>query len=116
MSDTTNPIIIEKQDNAFIARVQIKLLDEKDLKLLGQLVDQASQDAVAALVVIDLSAVQMLPSLGLGALVQMASKCRARQQKLKLAAASPQLRQVFSITKLDRVLELTPTVEAALEG
>jgi anti-anti-sigma factor len=65
--------------------------------------------------VLDLEKVQLLPSLALGLLVQISHKCKARQQKLKLAAIQPAVRQVFAITRLDRVFEFAATVEAAIE-
>ena len=110
------PLIVEKTANATIARVQVKLLDEAELKMLGKLIDDAAAGGDSNLIVIDLAKVQMLPSLGLGVLVQISQKCRARSQKLRLAALTPQIRQVFAITKLDRVLEITDTVEHALEA
>jgi anti-sigma B factor antagonist len=67
------------------------------------------------MVVIDLSRVQILPSLGLGALVQISNKCKARGQPLKLAAVQPGIRKVFAITRLDRILDLVDSVEAALQ-
>jgi len=47
--------------------------------------------------------------------VQLSNKCRARQQRLKLAAVQPQVRQTMSITKLDRILDLVDSVESATE-
>jgi hypothetical protein len=43
MSDTpaSTPVVIDKADNAIIARVHVKMLDEKELKLLSQLIDQS---------------------------------------------------------------------------
>jgi anti-anti-sigma factor len=116
MSDTPAPppVVIEKVPSALIARVHVKLLDDKDLKLLSQLIDESAGEPGISLVVVDLSRVQILPSLGLGALVQISNKCKARDQSLKLAAAQPSIRKVFSITRLDRILDLVDSVEAAL--
>jgi anti-anti-sigma factor len=115
MSETSGPtaVTIEKTANAIIARIQVKMLGDNDLKLLSRLIDESSAEPGINIVVIDLSRVQMLPSLGLGTLVQISNKCKVRQQRMKLAALSPQIRQVFTITRLDRVLELIDTVEAA---
>jgi anti-sigma B factor antagonist len=117
MSDTPAPasVVVEKLANATIVRLNSKMVEEKDLKLLSQFVDEAANAPGINVVVVDLSRVQMLPSLGLGTLVQISNKCRARQQRLKLAAVTPQVRQVLSITKLDRVLELSDSVEGAME-
>jgi anti-anti-sigma factor len=117
MSDTpgSTPVTIETSGNAVIARVQVKMLDESDLKLLSQLIDQSAGEGAVTIVVLDMSRVQIVPSLGLGVLIRMSTKCKSRQQRLKLAAVTPSVRQVLSITRLDRVLEMTETVEAALE-
>ena len=64
--------------------------------------------------VVDLARVQLVPSLGLGLLLRMSQKCEARKQALTLAAPSPSVRKMISITKLDRVLKMSDTVDAAL--
>ena len=110
------PILVETQGDALIARLQVKMVDDAALKSLAQAVDeQAGGDRSAiSTIVLDLSRVQLLPSLALGLLVQLGNKCRSRQQKLKLAGVTPQVRQVFAITRLDRIFDFAPTVEAAL--
>jgi len=110
------PFTIEKRDVAVIARPQMNMMDEDQLKTLIGLIDQASGPGSGiSLVILDLSRIRMLPSLTLGLLVQLSKKCKSRQQKLKLAALHPQVRQVFSITRLDRVFDLSPSVESALK-
>jgi anti-anti-sigma factor len=122
MSETPNPTpaptpaaTIERIGAAVVAHANLKMLDDNELKQLGQMVDQAAGAAGVTVVVLDLARVQILPSLGLGALIQMSNKCKARQQRFKLAAVTHGVRQVLSITRLDRVLDLSDTVEAAVE-
>ena len=115
-SPATNPVPVETRGEAVIARPQSKMMDDVLLKALGQAVDEAAgASSGISLVVIDLSRAQIIPSLALGLLVQMSTKCKSRQQKLKLAAVQPTVRQVFAITRLDRIFDFAPTVEAALE-
>jgi len=112
-----NPSLpVEMNGDALIARLQVKLADETALKSLAQAIDEKAADENSGVrtIVLDLSRVQLLPSLALGLLVQMSNKCRSRQQKLKLAGVTPQVRQVFAITRLDRIFDFVPTVEAAL--
>ena len=107
---------IEKNGQAMIARMPMKLLDDEALKTVGRMIDEAAAaDAKISLVVLDLSQVSFIPSMGLGLLVQMASKCKSRQQMLKLAGAQPNLRQVFSITRLDRLFQFADSVESAMK-
>jgi anti-sigma B factor antagonist len=106
----------ETRDSTLIVRPQAKMLDDQQLKSLLTEIDQlAGSTSGISIVVLDLEKVQLLPSLALGLLVQISHKCKARQQKLKLAAIQPAVRQVFAITRLDRVFEFAATVEAAIE-
>ena len=96
--------------------VTIETRGPDEMKAMSQLVDKAaSAEPGITLVVLDLSPVRIVPSLALGLLVQVSQKCRARQQRLKLAGLQPQVRQIFSITRLDRLFEFVDSVEAALE-
>ena len=119
MSDATpappDPVTVETSGNAVVVRVNMKLLDDANLKRMNQLIDEAATKPGVTAVVLDMSRVQIVPSLGLGALVQLSNKCKAREQRLKLAAVQPQVRQTISITKLDRVLDLVDSVEAGVE-
>jgi anti-sigma B factor antagonist/stage II sporulation protein AA (anti-sigma F factor antagonist) len=107
----------EIKGTALVVTPQAKLMDDEQLKALSAAIDKGagSSSSGISLVVIDLAKVQLLPSLALGLLVQVSSKCKARQQKLKLAAVQPVVRQVFAITRLDRVFEFSPSVDAAIE-
>ena len=108
------PVPVHVTDRAIIARPQVKLMDDDVLKALSQGVDKAAAAHPAVpLVILDLSRVALLPSMALGLLVHMTTRCRARQQKLKLAGIQPQLRRVFEITKLDRVFQLADDGAAA---
>jgi anti-sigma B factor antagonist len=118
MAEARSPspeITATKQGNALVVKIGVKLLDDKSLKLMTQTIDQAAADTELAVIVLDLSRVELLPSLGLGTLIQLQAKCKARNQSLKLAAVHPQVRQVFSITKLNRVLDLVDSVESAVQ-
>ena len=107
---------IERLGGAIVARPQVKMLDPIALRALDRAIDQASEsEPRAALVIVDLSRVAIIPSLSLGPLMQIASDCARRGQKLKLAAAQPQVRNVFKITRMDEVFQFADTVESALE-
>ena len=116
MSDTppAAPFTVEVTDRAIIARLQAKLMDDAVMRDLSQGVDEAAAAHPAVpLVVLDLSRVVLLPSIALGLLVQMETRCRERKQTLKLAGVQPPLRKVFAITMLDRKFQLADDVEAA---
>ena len=104
-----------KVNDAIIAHVAIKFVEEKYVQELSQRIDRAAADPAITRVVVDLSKIQILPSMALGTLVQISKNCAARSQTLKLAAASPNLRQVFAIARLDRLFTLIDSVESALK-
>ena len=116
-SNPSTGVSLERTGDTAVARLPVKLLDDKPLRVLGQMLDRAAADGGPAggpkAVVLDMSRVQIIPSIGLGALVQLHNECKARQQKLKLAAVLPQVRQILGLTRLDRVFELSDSVEAA---
>ena len=66
-------------------------------------------------VILDLGNVEFLDSSGLGAVVG-SMKQLGRQRKLDLAALTPTVEKVFRITRMDRVFQIFPTTDAALEG
>jgi anti-sigma B factor antagonist len=95
----------------------MKMMDDHALKMLIRLVDEvAAPEAGIRLVVVDLSRVAILPSLALGLLVQISNMCKAREQRLKLVGLQPQIRQVFSITRLDGVFQFADSVEDAIKA
>ncbi len=112
----TQPGILEKRDTAAIVRPQVKMMDDDQLKTLIRLIDEnAGADSGIKLVIIDLSRITILPSLALGLMVQISRNCKARDQKLKLAALQPHIRKVFAVTRLDRVFQFADSVAAAME-
>ncbi|MDZ7679423.1 MAG: STAS domain-containing protein [Acidimicrobiales bacterium] len=65
--------------------------------------------------VIDLTRVDFIDSFGLGVLVGALKRVRGAGGHLGLVITEPRVRKVFEVTGLDRVFELTETVDAALE-
>lgn len=70
----------------------------------------------ARTVVVDLTDVGFMDSSGLGALVVAYKELRERDGWLGLAGVRPPVRKVFSITSVDRVIELFDTVQDAEEA
>lgn len=110
-----DPVTVESIDNAVIARLKVKLLDDQTLRRMDAMVDKAACGRPGVnVIVLDLSHVQIVPSLGLGAILQLTKKYQERNQKVKLVAVQPQVKTTMAITKLDRILDLEETVEAAI--
>ncbi|WP_406110261.1 STAS domain-containing protein [Streptomyces sp. NBC_01003] len=65
--------------------------------------------------IVDLRGVPYIDSTGLGVLVSIAKRIRTHVGDLKLVITNPDILQIFRITGLHRVLQISDSVEAAME-
>jgi anti-sigma B factor antagonist len=66
--------------------------------------------------VLDLEAVDLLDSTGLGVIVGVLKRARTAGGDVRLVATRPGIRKVFEITALDRTMPLAESAEAAVHG
>ncbi len=114
MSDLPAPIVIETREGAVIVHVNLKMFEDMQVGAMNELIDQAAEKPGVSVVVLDMSRVQFIPSIGIGALIQLSKKCKSRQQKLKIAAVRPLVVEALSIAKLNHVLDMVDTVDAGI--
>ena len=91
------------------AEVDIANADQVRQDLLAYV----AQDA-AALVIADMSTTTFCDSAGITALVRAARKANATGTALRVAASAPAVTRVLAITGVDRVIEIYPSVAAAM--
>jgi anti-sigma B factor antagonist len=65
-------------------------------------------------VVVDLTGTEVLDSTGLGALMAAYKRLRARGGEMRLVITTPRIRKVFEITRLDLVLSIFESIDAAV--
>lgn len=91
-----------------------KILDEANIKEIGDailgLVDSSEQPKI----LIDFASVDHLSSAALGMLININSKVKAKNGYLRLANIKPTIREVFVITKLDKLFKILGSREEAL--
>jgi anti-anti-sigma factor len=63
--------------------------------------------------ILDMTACTSMDSRGLGLIATHLARCQKRRVRLVVAGASPRVRQVFHITKMDSVIPLASTVTEA---
>jgi len=91
---------------------------EADLHVASELrdrINEAIADGANALV-LDLSETTFVDSMTLGVLLGAMKRLRARGGQLQLVVTRPDLRRIFEITLLDRVLPLHATRDEALDA
>jgi anti-anti-sigma factor len=65
--------------------------------------------------VFDFAGVEYISSVGLRVLLIAAKQSRARNARIAVAALQPVVKEIFDIARFNHVLEIFPTVRAALE-
>lgn len=73
-------------------------------------------DHPALLLVIDLLHVRHFGSAGLNAVLECHEHAESAGAAVRIAAPNPEVLRPIQVTKLDGVLQLFPSVDAALEG
>jgi len=81
---------------------------------LAPVLDEAS--ATKAALVFDLSEVDYISSMGLRVLMVAAKQIRARNARIAAASLQPVVEEIFDIARFKHVLEVFPSVRAALQA
>ncbi len=63
--------------------------------------------------VVDLAQVSFVDSAGLGALVRLYKRVRIGEGDVRIARVSPNVMQIFDLTRLTRVFDISPSAEEA---
>ena len=109
-----NEIRIETDDHAVLATIDGARLDEALACSLQARIAEAAEAAEHLPVLIDMSRVEFMPSMAIGALVSMWQKFKKADRRFILAGLQPHVRQTLTVCRLDRVFDLCDTVDDAL--
>lgn len=112
-SGSHSPTTIVPHEEVVLAVSGSKLMDDRSCRELAELVLPAAASRQQP-VVLDLSQVRFLPSIAIGALTNLMRDLKAHNQRMVMIHVQPNVRQVFAVTKMDRVFELAETLEDAL--
>ncbi len=90
-----------------------RILDEAKLEELGKDLIELINKSTEERVILDFRNVQFMSSSMLGKLVLVQKKCKEFKAHLKMCGISPEIREVFKITKLDKLFEIESDEAAA---
>jgi anti-sigma B factor antagonist len=108
-----------QQDPMTLTTTPGKAPDSRILKLDGPLTlsnlfgFQAELRKDAAKTILDLSGVPYMDSAGMGAIINYYVACQKHGRKLIVAGSNYRVMELFKLTKVDQLITLADTVEAA---
>ena len=106
---------IEEVGGVTVAKfVDKKILDENNIQLIGNQLFGLVDDDGRRKIVLDFSNVEYLSSAALGKLITMNKKVTDAGGQLRLCAIRPDIYEVFTITRLNKVFDIKDTQEQAL--
>jgi anti-sigma B factor antagonist len=89
-------------------------LDEATIQRMQVEVAAAAAQHSALPVILDMSNVSFIPSTGLGALVSLMRSIKKEGRRFILVGLQPEVRTALAVTHLDKLLEIHPRFEDAL--
>jgi anti-sigma B factor antagonist len=106
--------LTEVGDVAVVRFVHSKIVDEVDIQELGEelfsLVEKEGRKAI----LLNFDDVRFLSSAALGKLIKLDRTVKQHTGKLKLTNIRPEIFEVFTITRLDKLFEIKESEEQAL--
>lgn len=107
---------VEYQEDVIIAILtDEKILEESQIQALESSFMPLIEQNSPLKLVIDFSAVKFLTSSVLGLLIRISKKIYEGQGRLCLCCIEPKIYQIFKITRLDKIFEIYPSRQRALE-
>lgn len=114
----TNPkIAVENVENvAIVTLLGEKILEALDVQALGDSIMPLVERKDGINLMLDFSNVQFLSSSVLGLLIRISKKVYETGGQLRLCSIRDSIMEIFRITRLDKVFEIYPDREQALDS
>jgi anti-anti-sigma factor len=107
-------VAVQPHADVVWAVVQPARFDEATVDRIQSEVTAAAAQQPGRPVVLDYSNVSFISSLGLGTTMALLRALKQQGQRLILVGLRPDVRSTFAITRLDKLLEIQPGVEDAV--
>ncbi len=102
---------IQENENAVVVTIQCSEFDHDTTTRLRAEIDGVVASTSTVPVLLDLSNVTFVPSMTLGALIELANRCKSQQRRLVLVGVIPTVQDVFKLCKLNSFFEIHDCVE-----
>jgi anti-anti-sigma factor len=112
MPDTPS-ISIRPQAELVCVAVHVPALKDATLDELHRALDTAADEHPNLPVILDLTPVNYVPSMALGALVGVMRQLKQSGRRFIIVGLQPEVRTVLAITRLDKLFEIQADLETA---
>lgn len=107
------PLTIERKEGKNPGTRVFCLTGPLTLRNLFELQSELRGMTLPPLTVLDLTAVPYMDSAGMGLVMNHYVRCQTKGAKMVVSGANNRVMDLFKVTKVDTVLPLVPTLEAA---
>ncbi len=117
MTQGNRRLDIEEVNGVTIARfTDKKILDESNIQIIGNQLFNLVDEDHRQKIILDFTNVEYLSSAALGKLITMDKKVKAAGGKLRLCSIRSDIKEVFKITRLDKLFQILDNRDKAVEG
>ncbi len=102
---------IQENENAVVVTIQCSEFDHDTTTRLRAEIDGIVAPTSTLPILLDLSNVTFMPSIAIGALIELANRCKSQQRRLALVGVTPSVQDVFNISALSTFFEIHDRVE-----
>ncbi len=115
MSETPARLAVsQNKDVNLVEFTDNKILDELNIAEIGQSLSDLIARRERSKLLLDFANVDHLSSAALGMLINVNNKIKQQNGQLRLANIKPQILEVFTITRLNRLFRILPSRDEAL--
>jgi anti-sigma B factor antagonist len=114
MAESQRLHISQNKDVHIVEFVDHKILDEANIKEIGDSLHTLIGSKDRPKLVLDFMQVDHLSSAALGMLINLNAKIKQQSGQLRLVNIKPQILEVFVITKLNKLFKIMPNQAEAL--
>lgn len=117
MAVETPPLAVTRSDDATVQIVEFtnsRILDEANIQQIGDTLVSLAEGTDHPKLLLDFANVDHLSSAALGMLINCNKRVKDRNGMLRLCNIRPQIQDVFTITRLDKIFRILPTRPDAL--
>lgn len=115
MAGPERVVVVDLEQASVVRFVDRKIIDASEIEQLGAellaLVDQQQRRQL----LLNFEGVEFLSSAALNKLITLQTRVKQAGGTMRICNLHPQIREVFALTRLDRMFEIADTEHAALE-